>query len=109
MREDVVTDVKAKVTLALKNLDSFDSDFLTIEEAAKYLRCHHSTVRNLCKRGDLKAVRLESKRILIPVSSVKRLIAERLKDIEENGFADPRFTPHNWNGGRRPGSGAIQD
>lgn|SRR5262245_15797933 len=109
MEDNVVTNAKTKATLALKKLDSFDSDFLTVEEAAGYLRCHHSTVRSLCKRGDLKAVRIESKKILIPVSGVKRLIAERLKDIEENGFADPRFTPHDWNGGRRPGSGMIQD
>lgn len=46
----------------------------TIAEAARRLRFHQQTVRNMCRRGDLEAIRVGAQ-WRIPVVSVDRIIA----------------------------------
>lgn len=37
---------------------TIEYDWLTIEEAAEYTRFHPDTLRDLCRRGDLQAVKV---------------------------------------------------
>lgn len=60
-----------------KSLSSLNYDFMTVAECAKFLRVTPTTIRNMVKRKDVKAVRfgLNNKSIRIPRNEVEKLLS----------------------------------
>jgi excisionase family DNA binding protein len=55
-----------------------DRDFLTVAEAAEYLRCSSWTVRELIKRGILEASRLVPRgKVRISAVSIEKALQKR--------------------------------
>ncbi len=100
MTHDQFTDtVKDKATLALKKLDSIESDLIDIPWVAAYLDVGQQFVRKLIGQGELETVRVAPKKTLVYVSSLRAFLERR-----KNTGRDSRFIPKNWNGGRREGN-----
>lgn len=55
-------------------------EFLNVRETARELGVHENTVRNLVKRGNLKAVRL-------PGSGYRRFVREDVEKMREEMFS----------------------
>ena len=59
-----------------KSLSSLSYDFMTVAECANFLRVTPTTIRNMVKRKDVKAVRfgINNKSIRIPRNEVEKLL-----------------------------------
>lgn len=84
IREIVREEVKEGIKHLLRDNDSFElpqSEHLTIEQAAQFLRCHPSTVRMWIKNGRLSTSRVgaaKHAKILISRASIEALV----KDVQ---------------------------
>jgi excisionase family DNA binding protein len=58
----------------LENINQLDPEYLSIQGAAKRIKVHPNTIRNLIKSGDLSAERIGSKLIRIKSTDLEALL-----------------------------------
>jgi excisionase family DNA binding protein len=58
----------------LNNTNQLDPEYLSIQDAAKRIKVHPNTIRNLIKSGDLSAERVGSKIIRIKSTDLEALL-----------------------------------